>query len=155
MKAFNKIVMILCLVLVCGCQKAEEEKNLNLAETMNYIDENYIDTFTTEMNESDFYTMFDFDPTQVTQQVYYQAFLDVKCDEIALIRVSDEALVPQVEGILQERLNSVIQEFDGYIDEQYAIASKGIVFSRGTYVFLIIHENATDIQDYLIHELEN
>lgn len=155
MQVIKKFIVLLCFCLLFGCQSAPKEKSLNLTDTMNYLVENYIDTFTSEMNDSDFYTMFELDPDQIIQQVYYQAFLDVKCDEIALIRVSDEALVPQVEAVLQERLSAVINEFDGYIEEQKEIASQGIVFSRGTYVFLIINENATSIQDYLIHELEN
>lgn len=155
MKSLKRWLIVLLVCLFTGCATTPEEKTLNLLDTMNYLDENYINTFTTEMNDSDFYTMFSLDPSQISQQVYYQAFLDVKCDEIALIRVTDETLVPQVEAVLQSRLQAVADEFDGYIDEQYAIASNGIVFSRGTYVFLIIHEDATSIQDYLIHELEN
>ena len=155
MKSLKRWLLILLVFLLWGCASAPEEKNLNLMDTMNYIDENYINTFTTQMNDSDFYTMFSLDPSQISQQVYYQAFLDVKCDEIAMIRVTDETLIPQVESVLQGRLQEVVSEFNGYIDDQYSIASNGIVFSRGTYVFLIIHENATQIQDYLIHELEN
>lgn len=155
MKLINKVMLILSVCLLWGCQRAPQEKQINLMDTMNYIEENYIDTFTTEMNDSDFYTMFELDPSQITQQVYYQAFLDVKCDEIALIQVSDVELVPNVEAVLQERLTSVVSEFTDYIEDQKTIAQQGIVFSRGSYVFLIVHEKATEIQDYLIHELEN
>lgn len=154
MRLFKTVLLVLCLCMFVGCGK-QDQKDIQLTDAMSYIENNYIDTFTTEVNDSDFFTMFELDPSQIKQQVYYQAFLDVKCDEIALIQVSDEKLVEQVKAVLQKRLEAIINEFDGYIEEQKNIASQGIIFSRGTYVFLIVHEDAVAIQDYLIHELGN
>ncbi|MBE6113866.1 MAG: DUF4358 domain-containing protein [Erysipelotrichaceae bacterium] len=154
MRVFKKVLLVLCICMLAACGK-EEQKDIQLTDAMSYIENNYIDTFTTEVNDSDFYTMFELDPSQIKQQVYYQAFLDVKCDEIALIQVSDEDLVEQVKTVLQTRLEAITNEFDGYIEAQKNIASQGIIFSRGTYVFMIVHEDAVAIQDYLIHELEN
>lgn len=147
------IVMILMLVLT-GCGKSTKARKLDFQKVIPNIEENYMDAIMVEMTDSDFYEMFELDPSQVVQTYYKFAFLDIRADEIVMIQLKDSALVTPVEEVLWNRVNELRKEFDGYIEKQKEIVDNAIVFHEGNYVFLIVSEHASDIQDYLISSFE-
>ena len=144
MKRFIKCLFIVMMLFGCA-KEAEKVINLNLDEYSKAIQEEYYDTFLTEMNESDFYTMFGLDPSQALQIEYREAFLDVKADVLVMIEVSDETLVEGVRTVLEKRLLEIQDEFETYIPEVYEIARKGEIVVEGKYVFMIVNENVDDI----------
>ena len=143
MKRFIKCLFV--VMMLFGCAQEEKVISLNLDEYSKSIQDEYYDTFLTEMNESDFYTMFELDPSQALQIEYREAFLDVKADALVMIEVSDETLVDGVRAVLEKRLLAIQDEFETYIPEVYEIARKGEIVVEGKYIFMIVNENVNDI----------
>lgn len=141
---------MLLLLVVSGCSQKEAPKHMKFDHVKDELEEKFMDTIMVEMNDSDFFALFDLDPSQVVQHHYTFAFLDTKADEVVMIQLRDEETVDQVEKILWDRVNALRNEFDGYIDAQKAIVDQAIVFREGKYVFLIVSAKAREIQDYLI-----
>ena len=143
MKRFIKCLFV--VMMLFGCAQEVKVISLNLDEYSKTIQEEYYDTFLTEMNESDFYTMFELDPSQALKVEYREAFLDVKADALVMIEVSDETLVDGVRTVLEKRLEEIQDEFKTYIPEVYEIAREGEIIVEGKYIFMIVNENVDDI----------
>lgn len=142
----KRFIKCLCIVMMLfGCAEEVKPITLNLDEYAKSIEEEYYDTFLTELNESDFYTMFSLDPSQALQMEYKEAFLDVKADVLVMIEVSDETLVEGVKAVLEKRLDEIKNEFETYIPEVYEIACKGQIVVEGKYIFMIVNEDVDSI----------
>lgn len=153
----KKIILLLLLMgLLNGCSNNQAvEKQINLSDYETSFSENYLDTFMVEVNDADLYSMFEMlTPDLVKQYVYTKAFLDIKCDEVFMIQLTDESYVEKIKAVLETRKNEIIEEFSGYIDSEAAIAQNGIIYSSGSYVFMLIGSNAQDMQDEIIKALE-
>ena len=147
------LIGVLVLMVISGCSKSKE-KQLDIAKVSEDIEKNYQDTIMVEMTDSDFFEKFELDPSQVKQHFYQFAFLDVRADELVMIQVADSSLVESIKTILTKRMEELRAEFDQYIPEQKEIVDRSIIFSDGSYVFLIVSPQATQIQDYIISKFQ-
>lgn len=68
--------------------------------------------------------------------------MNVKAGEVAVFQVKDSADVPAVKQVLQQRAADVAKSFENYLQDQYEIAQKAQVCTKGNYVALIIDGNA-------------
>lgn len=150
--AFRLSVFALLVLLLVGC--SANVKQMKFQDVAPKMEEQFQDTIMVEMTDSDFYQLFDLDPSQVVQHYYKYAFLDVRAEEVVMIELKNSSEVKDVEAVLWARVNELRDEFDGFIDEEKAIVDQAIVFTEGNYVFLLVGRRALDMQDYLISAFE-
>lgn len=75
--------------------------------------------------------------------------MNVKVNEIAIIRVKDAKDVETVKSVLSARKASVVQQFEQYLQDQLEIAKAAIIGSTGNYVYLVMDPNASAIVDLI------
>lgn len=80
--------------------------------------------------------------------------MNVKVNEIAILKVKDSQNVSTVKAALQSRKDSVVQQFQQYLPDQLEIAKAGVVGSSGNYVYLILDPNASSMESALVSALK-
>lgn len=68
--------------------------------------------------------------------------MNIKCDEITIMKVKNESDIPTVKAAIEERHKVVLSSFEHYLIDQYEIAQKAKVIVNGKYVMFLITENA-------------
>lgn len=80
--------------------------------------------------------------------------MNVKVNEIVILKVKDSQNVSTVKAALQSRKDSVVKQFEQYLQDQLEIAQAGIVGTNGNYVYLIMDEHASSMESALIAALK-
>lgn len=80
--------------------------------------------------------------------------MNVKVNEIVILKVKDSQNVSTVKAALQSRKDSVVQQFEQYLQDQLEIAQAGVVGTSGNYVYLIMDEHASSMESALISALK-
>ena len=69
----------------------------------------------------------------------------IKADEIVLVEAVDAEAAERVKEALDNRFQSKLNELDGYLPEEYAVASACSVEIEGNFVSMIVAPNAADL----------
>lgn len=70
----------------------------------------------------------------------------IKADEIVLVEAADAAAAARVKEALDNRFQSKLNELDGYLPEEFAVAKACKVEARGNFVSMIVAPNAADLE---------
>lgn len=77
------------------------------------------------------------DPAKYEDVLIYGTMLNVKSNEIILIKAKDEAGVAQAKQDLTNRRNTVLKTWEHYLPDQYELAQQSQIVSSGNYVAFI------------------
>ena len=71
--------------------------------------------------------------------------MNVKTNEIAILKVKDAKDVPEVELAVKQRAENVKKQFETYLPDQYENAKNYKLVTKGNYVLLVISDKAEEL----------
>lgn len=71
--------------------------------------------------------------------------MNVKTNEIAIMKVKDTNDIAEVEAAVKERAEAVQKQFETYLPDQYENAKNYKVVTKGNYVLFVISEQADEL----------
>lgn len=80
--------------------------------------------------------------------------MNIRVNEIALMQVKDEKDLETVENALKQRQASVVGVFEHYLPDQLEIAQNAKIGHVGNVAYLIIHEQAAEMEPVLQQMLQ-
>lgn len=71
--------------------------------------------------------------------------MNVKTNEIAILKVKDGKDIPTVEDAIKQRASDVQKSFETYLPDQYENAKNYKLVTKGNYVLFVISESADEL----------
>jgi len=81
-------------------------------------------------------------PADFDGVMMYASEFRLAADEVLLIRVKSQQQITGVVRVIEERLQSRRQDFDGYVPEQVQLIDQAQLSVRGNYIFLAVGPDA-------------
>ncbi|MBB6671538.1 DUF4358 domain-containing protein [Cohnella nanjingensis] len=85
--------------------------------------------------------MYHLDPALLEDYAIRTPLMNVKTNEIAILKVKDAANVPTVEAAVKQRASDVQKQFETYHRDQYENAKNYKLVTKDNYVLFLISEN--------------
>ena len=89
--------------------------------------------------------VYNIDPEKLADYAIRIPMMNVKSNEIAILKVKDVADVPAVEEAVKQRAQTVQQQFETYLPDQYENAKNYKVVTKGNYVLFVISDQADEL----------
>ena len=89
--------------------------------------------------------IYNIDPEKLEDYAIRIPMMNVKSNEIAILKVKDEADVPAVEEAVKQRAATVQQQFETYLPDQYENAKNYKLVTKGNYVLFVISDQADEL----------
>lgn len=89
--------------------------------------------------------MYHFDPELAEELVIKMPMMNVKTNEIAIIKLKDAASFATVEEGIKQRAADIQKQFETYLPDQYENAKNYKIVSHDNYVLFVISEEADKI----------
>ncbi|RJE89063.1 DUF4358 domain-containing protein [Paenibacillus sp. 1011MAR3C5] len=89
--------------------------------------------------------LYHLDPSILADYSIMTPLMNVKTNEVAVLRVKDAKDVATVEEAVKKRAADVQKQFETYLQDQYENAKNFQVVKKGDYVLFVISESADDI----------
>ena len=98
-----------------------------------------------ELTDEQVQEIYNIDPQKLADYAIRIPMMNVKSNEIAILKVKDAADVPVVEEAVKKRAETVQQQFETYLPDQYENAKNYKVVTKGNYVLFVISEQADEL----------
>ena len=89
--------------------------------------------------------IYNIDPEKLEDYAIRIPMMNVKTNEIAILKVKDVADVPAVEEAVKQRAATVQQQFETYLPDQYENAKNYKLVTKGNYVLFVISDQADEL----------
>ncbi len=89
------------------------------------------------------------DPADLEEYVFAEAEEATLASAVIIMKVKNEDAAERIVGSLNTVINQKAAEMQDYIPEQYEIVADSSVKTEGLYVYLVIAENAGDIESVI------
>ncbi|MGI6029880.1 MAG: DUF4358 domain-containing protein [Eubacteriales bacterium] len=119
------------------------------ADIMAKVDASYEMPMPQLLDDSSLSSIYGLDLSLVEDHCVKVPMMNVKANEIAIIRVKNASDVATVKSVLESRKATIVKQFEQYLQDQLDIAKNGIIGSSGNYVYMVIHEDASAIVDII------
>ncbi|MDQ0059959.1 DUF4358 domain-containing protein [Paenibacillus harenae] len=96
--------------------------------------------------------MYYLDAALLDQYTIMTPMMNIKTNEVAIIKVKDAKDVPAVEEAIKKRAGDVQKQFETYLQDQYENAKNYKLVTKGKYVLFVISDSAE--ADKLVAEFE-
>lgn len=98
----------------------------------------------TEQNASVFKRNFGLNAADYAGVMYYSTGANISAEEVLLIKVKSADQIQEVTNAIDERVESRINDFDGYAPDEVKLLEDARQSVRGTYIFFAASEKADD-----------
>lgn len=98
-----------------------------------------------EMPEDMVQDMYHLDPGLLEEYTIMTPMMNVKSNEVAILKVKDVADIATVEEAVKQRAADVQQSFQQYLPDQYENAQNYKLVTKGPYVLFVISESADSL----------
>ena len=98
-----------------------------------------------ELTDEQVQEIYNIDPEKLADYAIRIPMMNVKSNEIAILKVKDVADVPAVEEAVKKRAETVQQQFETYLPDQYENAKNYKVVTKGNYVLFVISDQADEL----------
>lgn len=142
-------IVMICALVGCGSTSNENLKNdvsVNdvVTELENNIEFNKNENFTdAEKLKNEYYI----NPDDVEEFVIKQPVMNVKANELAIIKVKDESKMEEVKKGLEKRGEDLDNKWKQYLPDQYKIVQDRRFVNIGNYAIFVVDEEADKIID--------
>ena len=89
--------------------------------------------------------VYNIDPEKLADYAIRIPMMNVKTNEIAILKVKDAADVSAMEEALKQRAQTVQQQFETYLPDQYENAKNYKLVTKGNYVLFVISDQADEL----------
>lgn len=90
--------------------------------------------------------LYHMDPALLDQYTIMTPLMNIKTNEIAVLKVKDAKDIATVEAAVKQRATDVQKQFETYLQDQYENAKNYKLATKGNYIIFIISENAADLE---------
>ncbi|MEW9094119.1 MAG: DUF4358 domain-containing protein [Clostridiaceae bacterium] len=147
----NKKVLIFLLLIVSllslfGCGKTTKEVNVSVREIAEKIKDEVESSPMVELKEEEVKEKYYVNPDIIEEFVVQIPLMNVKADELAIIKVKDEKNVDEVVEGIKKRAGDVQKTFETYLPDQYENAKNYTLKNNGRYILFIISEDSEKIE---------
>lgn len=149
----KKIISFLMLtivlgLLIAGCSKDQSstiEPELSANEMADKMLEKVEQPSLMELEPDQIKDLYNLDPEKLEEYSIRIPMMNVKTNEIAILKVIDAKDVPDVESAIKQRAENVQKQFETYLPDQYENAKNYKLVTKGNYILLVISENADEL----------
>lgn len=142
------VVTIIGALLLAGCSGGSSDQaepgltaNEMVDEMLAQVEQPAMLELTTEQVKE----IYNIDPEKLEEYAIRIPMMNVKTNEIAILKLKNEADVPEVEEALKKRAESVQKQFETYLPDQYENAKNYQLVTKGNYVLFVISEQADEL----------
>ncbi|WP_239617781.1 DUF4358 domain-containing protein [Cohnella mopanensis] len=89
--------------------------------------------------------LYHLDPALLEQYTIRIPLMNVKTNEISILKVKDAKDVATVEAAVKQRAADVQKQFETYLPDQYELSKNYKLVTKGNYVLFVISEKADEI----------
>lgn len=87
--------------------------------------------------------VFNIDTSRFADVLVYGSMMSVKANEIILIKANDQAGVNEAVNVLNSRRDTLLKQWENYLQDQYQLVKDGTVTTDGLYAVLVIAEGGS------------
>ena len=142
------VVTIMGALLLSACSGGESEQaepgvtaNEMVDQMLAEVEQPAMMELTTDQVKE----IYNIDPEMLEEYAIRVPMMNVKTNEIAILKVKNEADVPEVEKALKQRAESVQKQFETYLPDQYENAKNYQLITKGNYVLFVISDQADEL----------
>ncbi|WP_313892740.1 DUF4358 domain-containing protein [Psychrobacillus sp.] len=145
------VLLILTLVLgmvIAACsgdKSANIEAKLSAKEMIDQMMEKVEQPSLMELQPDEVKSLYNIEPEKLEDFSIRIPMMNVKTNEIAILKVKDAKDVADVELAVKERAESVQKQFEHYLPDQYENAKNYKLITKGNYVLLIISDKPDEL----------
>ncbi|MBY0123572.1 DUF4358 domain-containing protein [Bacillus sp. S/N-304-OC-R1] len=145
------IVLMLTIVLgvvVTACSSNKEaaiESKLPVKEMVEQMVKKVPQPAQIELKADEVKTFYHLDPAKLEEYEIRFPMMNVKTNEIAILKVKDAKDVLEVESAVKQRAEDVKKQFEMYLPDQYENAKNYKLITKGNYILLVISEEADEL----------
>lgn len=134
-------------LLLAGCSKGTSEPELVEPKvTANEMIEEMLaeveQPMLMELPADQVLAIYNIDPEKLEDYAIRIPMMNIKTNEIAILKVKDTADIPEVEEAVKQRAENVKKTFETYLPDQYENAKNYQLITKGNYVLFVISEDA-------------
>ena len=142
------LATIIGALLLAGCSGGKSDQaepgvtaNEMVDEMLTQVEQPAMMELTTDQVKE----IYNIDPEMLEEYAIRIPMMNVKTNEIAILKVKNEADVPKVEEALKQRAENVQKQFETYLPDQYENAKNYQLVTKGNYVLFVISEQADEL----------
>lgn len=142
------MVTIIGVVLMAGCSKDASdpvEPELTANEMVDKMLEKVEQPMLMELPADQVKEIYNIDPDKLEEYAIRIPMMNVKTNEIAILKVKNTADVSEVEETVKQRAENVKKQFETYLPDQYENAKNFKLITKGNYVLFVISEDADEL----------
>lgn len=158
MKRLITLISALLIVFTFGgCVKKGDEgaiKDIPVADIIAAIEEkvdlNIVNLPKDETLEKNYYI----NPEDVVEAEIKTAMMNVKSNELAIIKVKDSSKVEDIKKSVEKHGEDLDKQWSSYLPDQYELVKNRKIKAIGNYVILIIDKEADQIEEIIESKLK-
>lgn len=132
-------------LLLAGCSKdqpAEADPKLTAKEMADSMLEEVEQPELIELEPEQVKNLYNLDSEMLEDYSIRIPMMNVKTNEMAILKVKDEKDIPKAESAVKQRAENVKKQFETYLPDQYENAKNYKLMTKGKYVLFVISEDA-------------
>lgn len=157
----KKLITLISALLIVftfgGCVKKGEEgaaKDIPVADIMAAIEEK-VDLGMVNLSKDDILERnYDINPEDVAEAEVKMAMMNVKSNELAIIKVKDSSKVEDIKKLVEKRGEDLDKQWSTYLADQHELVKNRKIKVIGNYVILIIDKEADQIEEIIESKLK-
>lgn len=144
---FTMLALLLAMVITgCSNDKATTfETKLSAKEMADKMIEEVEQPSLMELSAQEVKDVYNLDLDKIEDYSIRIPLMNIKTNEIAIIKVKDAVHVADVEAALTQRAENVMKQFEQYLPDQYEQAKNYKLVTKGNYVLLVISDKADEL----------
>lgn len=142
------MLTLLLAMVVTGCSNDKEapiESKLSAKEMADQMVKEVEQPAQMELSAQEVKDIYNIDPEKLEEYAIRVPMMNVKTNEIAIIKVKDAEYVAEVEAAAKQRAENVMKQFEQYLPDQYENAKNYKLITKGNYVLLVISDKADEL----------
>ncbi|MEO3944849.1 DUF4358 domain-containing protein [Gorillibacterium sp. CAU 1737] len=142
-------VVLVLLISACGNKNSAEpvyEPSMTTKEMVDSVTSKYEQPALVELTAEDISTLYHLDPQLLDQYTIMMPMMNIKTNEIAVMKVKDSKDIPAVEDAVKQRATDIQKQFENYLPDQYENAKNYKLTTNGNFVIFIISEKADELE---------
>jgi len=141
-------LMVLVVLTAVGCgTKTGKEASAPVSEIVDKIQGEKEWPILMDLDDTTLNEIYGIDLSLLEEYAVKIPMMNIKTNELAVIKVKDEAKVEEVKKNVEQRAEMVKQSFEHYLPDQYEIAKNYLLEVKGKYILFVIDEDADKAQE--------